>query len=151
MPHWGDRFEFWNAGLYRRHGHLCQAFFHLNEGFRVSNFAILLWLGGLTYNSEQCISHTMLQCDIKSLESFILVLFNEFQMPLAYVQRAYYSAFMVLTHWFPTFFSHASFFTICQNVIHPFQYTPFQKMHSQNYGASRSEWCYYYSCFECAM
>ena len=43
-PHWGDRFEFWLAGSYRRLNHPCQILWQSVQGFRSSdtpNFALL--------------------------------------------------------------------------------------------------------------
>ena len=43
-PHWGDRFEFWLAGSYRRRNHPCQILWQSVLGFRSSdipNFALL--------------------------------------------------------------------------------------------------------------
>ena len=42
-PHWGDRFEFWLAGSYRRRNHPCQILWQSVQGFRSSdtpNFAL---------------------------------------------------------------------------------------------------------------
>jgi len=62
---WGDRFEFWQAGSYRRRNHLCQIFLSIGYGvleFRPPpwNFTICIVLADRPYNS---VCTAELHCD----------------------------------------------------------------------------------------